>query len=334
METHLRVERKRGEEVRKKLMAAGVLDRARKVIRDGDYLLLPVKEEIDLPGTEIVRVAGKGSKMRALSLSDSLKDVLSAEELAMMPRSFDIIGDIAVLEIPEELMSKGKSIGESLLSTFKNIKVVARKKTSVGTEYRTREVEVLAGEPRTETTHKEYGCLYRLDVSNAYFSPRLGTERMRVASQVKEDERVLVMFAGVGPYAILIAKKRKPSEVVAIELNPSAVEYMKENVKLNKAKVVPVLGDVKTETPKLGRFDRIIMPLPKDAGDFLDVALPTLNKGGVIHYYTFTGTTKEAADEVRKICSGLGRKADVLASVECGTYSPCLSRMCVDFRLI
>jgi len=331
--THLRVVYKRGEEVRKKLIAAGVFDRSRKVIREGDFLLLPLKEEIDLPGTEIVYVEGRGVKRKAASLADSLKDALNAGELALLPRSFDIIGDIAVLEIPSELLDKERIIGESLLSTFKNIKVVARKETSVGTEYRTREVVVIAGENRTETVHKEYGCLYKLDVTTAYFSPRLGTERMRVASQVKEGERVLVMFAGVGPYAILIAKKTKPREVYAIELNPFAVKYLKENIKINKVDVKPILGDVKTETPKLGKFDRIIMPLPKDAGDFLDVAIPALNKGGVIHFYTFAHTPKEAADDVRKTSERLGHEIEVLASVECGTYSPRLSRMCVDFRL-
>jgi tRNA (guanine37-N1)-methyltransferase len=195
-------------------------------------------------------------------------------------------------------------------------------------------VEVLAGEKRTDTVHKEADRAYKVDVTKAYFSPRLGTERMRVAKQVKEGERVLVMFAGIGPYPILISKKAKPKEVYAIELNPAAVGYMKENIKLNKVDVKAILGDVKAETPKLGKFDRIVMPLPKDAGNFLDVALPALKKGGTIHYYTFTRTTKEAAEEVRKICKSLGYEAEILASVECGTYSPCLSRICVDFRVM
>ncbi len=212
--------------------------------------------------------------------------------------------------------------------------VVANKKTSVGTEYRTRDVEVIAGENRTETLHREYGCIYELDVTRAYFSPRLGTERMRIAKQVKAGERVLVMFAGIGPYAILMAKYARPKEVYAVELNPAAVEYMKENIRRNKVDVKAILGDAGIEAGKHGIFDRIIMPLPKDAGNFLDKAIPAVKKGGIIHYYTFTSTTEEAAQEVKGICSKLGHVIEVLDVVECGTYSPQLSRMCVDFKLL
>jgi len=331
---HLKVGSKKAEETRKKLIEAGALDKTRKIIRQGEYVLIPLKKEIELTGAEIVLLEGLSVKQKPASLKDALRDKLAEEELSLVPKAFDVIGDIAILEIPQELAAKKKLIAEALLSTFKGIKVVAGKKTSVGTEYRTRDVEVLAGEKRTDTVHKEADCAYKVDVTKAYFSPRLGTERMRVANQVKEGERVLVMFAGIGPYPIPISKKAKPKEVYAIELNPAAVGYMKENIKLNKVDVKAILGDVKTETPKLGKFDRIVMPLPKDAGNFLDVALPALKKEGVIHYYTFTGTTDEAAQEAKDACEKLGYKIEILASVECGTYSPGISRMCVDFRVL
>lgn len=329
---HLKVESSKAEEIRKKLIEAGVIDKTRKIVRQGTSILIPIKKEADIPGTKIVHQGGVCVKQKPASLKEALRDKLTSEDLALVPRSFDVIGDIAILEIPDVLLAKKKIVAEALLQAFRNVLVVANKKGGVGTEYRTRDVEVLAGEKRTETVHREGGCLYRLDVTRAYFSPRLGSERMRVAKQVREGERVLVLFAGIGPYAILIAKTAKPSEVCAVELNPHAVRYMKENVRLNKVAVKVVSGDAKTETAKLGKFDRIIMPLPKDAGNFLDVALPALDGGGVINYYTFTRTTDEAAEEVRNICRGLGYEAQIIDAVECGTYSPCLSRMCVDFR--
>ena len=330
---HLRVPRQRCEEIRNKLISENALDRTKKIQSEDGYIFIPLSKKVSIPGTEVVEIKAEPQEDRKKSLIDSLKGKLSDAEMAYVPRSFDLIGDVAILEIPDEIFDKRKIIGEALLETFKNIKVVANKKTSVGTEYRTREVEVIAGENRTETLHREHGCVYKLDVTTAYFSPRLGSERMRVAEQVRDGERVLVMFAGIGPYPVLIAKKRKPSEVVAIELNPEGVKYMLENIKQNKVKVKAVLGDAGEEVKKLGKFDRIIMPLPKDAGNFLAQTLPALNKGGVINYYTFTHTTDEAAEEARKICEGLGYKIQVLASVECGTYSPCLSRMCVDFQI-
>jgi tRNA (guanine37-N1)-methyltransferase len=330
---HLKVDRKKAEETRKKLIDAGALDKTRKIIRQGTDILIPITKEVDIPGTVVLDQKGLDIQQKPSSLKEALKDELSTEELSRLPKAFDIIGDIAIIEIPDELVAKKKVIADALLETFKNIKVVANKKTSVGTEYRTRDVEILAGEKRTETVHREAGCLYKLDVTKAYFSPRLGTERLRVARQVKEGERVLVLFAGIGPYAILIAKAAKPGVVYAVEINPAGTEYMKENIRLNKVDVKAILGDAKTVTPALGKFDRIIMPLPKDAGNFLGVALPAMNKCGVVNYYTFSHTTEEAADEVKRLCKELGYEADVIDSVECGTYSPCLFRMCVDFRV-
>ena len=330
---HLKVASSKGEEARKKILSEGAYDPRREIQRQGAFLFIPLTKKVVFPGAEIVKLAGIQVKKKPSSLKEALTGSQSAEELEKLPKAYDLIGDIAIVEIPEVLAGKRKEIGEALLSTFKNIKVVANKKTSVGTEYRIRDVEVIAGEKRTETVHREAGCVYKIDVTTAYFSPRLGTERMRVASQVKEGERVLVMFAGIGPYAILISKSARPKEVYAVELNPSAVEYMNENIKLNKVAVKAILGDAGVEAGKHGLFDRIIMPLPKDAGNFLDKALPALNKGGLINYYTFKGTTEEAAQEVKDICSKLGYKIEIIDSVECGTYSPQLSRMCVDFRV-
>ncbi|RLI92297.1 MAG: class I SAM-dependent methyltransferase family protein [Candidatus Altiarchaeales archaeon] len=267
------------------------------------------------------------------SLKDALKHKLNDNELRLVPRAFDIIGDIAIIEIPDELSDRKHIIGETLIDIFKNINVVANKIEKINTEFRTRNLEIIAGENRTETIHKEYNCLYKLDITKAYFSPRLGNERFRIASQVKRNERVLVMFAGVGPYAILIAKISKPREVCAIELNPVAFEYMLENIKLNRVEVRAFNGDVREITPRIGKFDRIVMPLPKDAGNFLDIALPALNKNGIIHFYDFSESERMSIEKVKKICRRLGYEIEILNSVRCGSYSPRIYRICIDFRL-
>ena len=330
---HLKVRERDGEEVRKKLIDLGILDKNRRILRDEGFLFIPILEEIDLPDAEIVWMEGGEIERKPFSLKESLKNKLSGDELRIAPKSFDLIGDIAVLEIPEGLSGKKGVIGDSLLETFGNIKVVACKKAGVGTEYRTREVEVIAGESRTETVHREYGCLYKLDINSAYFSPRLGTERMRVAEQVGSGERVLVMFAGVGPYAVLIFRE-SGARVCAVELNPVAFRYMEENILLNKVDVVAVEGDVRDEVPRLGKFSRIVMPLPKDAGDFLDLALPALEKNGVIHFYDFSHNEDESIEKVRKIGGDLGYEIQILDAVKCGSYSPGIFRICVDFRVI
>ncbi|MBN2014670.1 MAG: class I SAM-dependent methyltransferase family protein [Candidatus Altiarchaeota archaeon] len=331
---HLRVRREQGEEIRRKLIELDFFDYNRRILSEGGFLLIPVTGVVELEDSELVDVVGEKVARRTRSLRESLEGRLNPDGLGLLPRAFDVIGDIAVLELPDELLDKKDVVCEALLETFKNIKVVAVKKTRVGTEFRTRSLEIAAGENRLETIHKEHGCLYRLNIESAYFSPRLGSERLRVASQVKDGERVLVMFAGVGPYPILIAKRSNPREVVAVELNPSAFDYMRENIALNNVDVTPILGDARNETQKLGKFDRIVMPLPKDAGSFLDTALPALNRNGVIHFYDFSSGEQESSRGVEEICGNLGYRIRVLDAVKCGSYSPELYRVCIDFRVV
>ncbi|MFH1789341.1 MAG: class I SAM-dependent methyltransferase family protein [Candidatus Altiarchaeota archaeon] len=324
---YLKVLKKDAESTRKKLYKKKIFDGKRRVIPEKNHLLLPITSKTTLPGTQIVERKVQEIKKKPRSL----KEALSGS--SPTPSSFDVVGDIAILEFDKDFTGDKKVVARALLDTFPSIKSVAEKSAKVSGEYRVRGISVLAGESRTETVHKEHGCRYKLDVAQAYFSPRLGSERMRVAGQVEEGERVLVLFAGVGPYAILIAKKRKPSEIVAVELNPNACEYMEGNVARNKVKVKVVCGDAKEETPKLGVFDRIVMPLPMLAGDFLDVALPALTTGGVINFYAFAHDPGEAEKTVKEKAAQLKHEAEVLDVVECGSYSPCLSRYCVDFKL-
>ncbi len=266
------------------------------------------------------------------SLREALAGKLNDDESRVLPSSYTMIGDIAVLELDDRLLAKKKLIGGTLLHAFPRVRVAALKVRVVSGEYRLPGLEVIAGENRTETIHREFGCAYKLDVAQTYFSPRLASERMRVVGQIRDWERVLVMFAGVGPYAILAAKKSR-SEITAAELNPKAVEYMRQNVLMNKVMVNVIEGDVRATVPMLGLFDRIIMPLPKQADTFLDIALPALRKDGVIHYYTFAHNKLEATEQLTEAVVSFGRKLRILGTFRCGSYSPSISRICVEFTL-
>ncbi len=194
-----------------------------------------------------------------MRLRDLLRDVLTEEEMKYAPSAFDAVGDIAIIWIPDELKAKEKEIGEKLL-TFKNIKTVLEKDSAVEDEFRVRKYKYLAGEKKTETIYIEYGRRYKVDVTKAYFSPRLGNERERIVKQVKEDEKVLVMFSGIGPYAIQIAKRAKPSIVYAVEINPEGCRYAEENIRLNKVGdlVKNFCGDVREIVPKLAKSGKIV----------------------------------------------------------------------------
>jgi tRNA (guanine37-N1)-methyltransferase len=229
---------------------------------------------------------------RPRSLRDVLQATIPANLISSLPRSLDIVGDIAIAELPPELELYSAEIGQGILQVNPNVRLVLNKTSEVAGVHRTRGLQILAGSGGMETVHREFGCSYSVDVGTVYFNPRLGHERRRVAEQVMPHDVVVDMFAGVGPYSILIAKLHPQAKVYALDINPSAVRYLKENVLGNGVtdRVIPLQGDTRTlaETSLHGTADRVIMNLPSSAEDFLDAASHILKiDGGYIHFYSF-----------------------------------------------
>ena len=247
------------------------------------------------------------------NLKTLLSERLSPEEVRQLYKSYDIIGDIAVIRVPEHLDKRSRIVAEAIMETHKHVKSVWKQTTPVSGEFRLRGLELVAGEEKTETVYKEYGCVFKVDIKKCYFSPRLSYERMRIARQVGSGETVVNMFAGVGCYSILIAKHSDVEKVFSIDVNPVAVEYMRENVRLNRVedKVVPILGDARQviEEKLRGVADRVLMPLPERAYEFLEDALKALKTSGknFIHYYCFEHATKDE-NPLKKAEEGVSRK--------------------------
>jgi tRNA (guanine37-N1)-methyltransferase len=277
-----------------------------------------------------------------MNLKEMLKDKLSEEELKLVPSSFDVIGSrekaVAIVEIAEELKSKERIIAEVIMQMEKNVKSVLKKSSERRGKFRTREYELIAGDENTEVVHREYGYLIKLDPQKAYFSSREATERQRITKQVKEKEVVMLMFAGVGPIGIAIAKKQpNVGKIIAVESNIDAVRYMRENVRINKVAhlIVPALGNVESVCQKyFGLCDRVIMPLPIGAEKFLGVAIKCLKEvGGIIHFYSlgveedlYSGTVKVIEENAKK----LGRGAEILEKRKVSAYSPSKWKVCID----
>jgi tRNA (guanine37-N1)-methyltransferase len=216
-----------------------------------------------------------------------------AEKLGLEPSegpissSVDVIGDIAILRLQGFRKAAMRKLARALLEELPNVKCVFGEEGGIEGEYRLRRLRHLAGERRTLTVHRENGCAFKVDVKKCYFSPRLSTERLRVAIEARRKERVLNMFAGVGPFSILIARK-SGANVTSCELNRYAYRLHKENLGLNKVEgLVEVLNcDASELEGKVeGGFDRILMPHPSAANKFLLEALHLVKKGGIIHYY-------------------------------------------------
>lgn len=272
------------------------------------------------------------------SLRDSLKGILTEEEMKVANRSFELVGDIAILEIPDGLKKKEKQIAKSLLENHNNIKVVVKKKGGHEGTFRIQKYTVLAGQRRKETEYKEHNCRFKLNIEKTYFSTKLSNERKRIFQKVQPGESILVMFSGVSPYPITLSRNSKPKEIYAVEINPDAHKYAEENIKMNKVKNVELFcGDVNEIVPKLRRkFDRIIMPLPKSAEDFLDAALSSIKPNGVIHFYDFEFETefKKGEDKVIAACKNAGKKCKIIETAKCGQNGPRYFRICVDFKVL
>jgi len=250
------------------------------------------------------------------NLKALLADKLEPREFRLIYKSYDIVGDIAIIRVPEPFRERSKIIAEAVMQTHKNMKTVWRQASAVSGDFRLRKLKWVAGENRTETLCREYGCLFKVDLEKCYFSPRLAYERMRIARKVEPGEVVLNMFAGVGCYSIDVAKQSEAEKIFSIEINPVAVRYMQENIILNKIeqKVVPVQGDAKKviEERLQNVADRVLMPLPEKSYEYLDYALLALKPtGGWIHYYD-SEHAKKGEDPIGKIESKVSKKLRML----------------------
>ena len=248
-------------------------------------------------------------------LKNVLANVLSVEEASQVYSAFDQVGDIVIIKIPDGLSSKKKVVAETILANVKTAKAVFAQTSAVKGDYRLRELEFIAGENRTVTEYREHGCRFKVDVARAYFSPRLSTERQRIASLVQDNETVVNMFAGIGTYSIIIAKAVKTCKVYSIDSNPVANDLCIKNALLNKVadRVIPICAYANEAIkPQLtGVADRVIMPLPERAREFVGAAVLALKEHGIVHYFAHV-----KADNKQKAREEAGGKdaAEVFAS--------------------
>jgi len=265
-----------------------------------------------IPGTMRLKVLLKGS--------------VPDDALGQFSGHFDVVGDIAILTIPPGLEDYKKIIAEAVMRTRKNITTVLNKVQKVRSDARTASYEILIGDT-TVTRYREFGFQYRFDVTKVFFNVHMAGERMRVANQVEPGERVLVPFCGAGPFAVPAAARG--ARVVAIEQNPEAYAYLRENIALNRVRdaITAIHGDAWDEELLSGRrFDRIIIPTPYGMDPILDVLAPYAETNGILHFYTF-----KAGNEIPALVDELaGKGFDIRYQNRCGNVAPGISRRVFD----
>ena len=335
----LKVPKNKANHVRKILLKHSILNLDARIRRENDFVILPLNERPDLDVKmitgqegEVIETTFEMQKRSPKSLKDYLKGKIDPETIDEIRGSFDIIGDVVILEIPDDLESYKDLIGEAALK-FTQRKAVYRKKSEIKGVIRTRELEHIAGEDTSETIHQEFGCRLMLDVKKVYFSPRLATERKRVADSVKDGELIVDMFAGVSPFPVLIAKNHDV-KVYAVDINPEAYKYSMKNIELNKVQdnVIPILGDVRVVLENMDvKADRIIMNLPGSAHEFLDTAVQHLKPGGIIHYYEFSEGFERPVERLEE--AAYPRKVEILDKRKVRSRSPGKWHMGLDARI-
>tara|TARA_B100001964_G_scaffold180772_1_gene199826 strand:- start:3855 stop:4691 length:837 start_codon:yes stop_codon:yes gene_type:complete len=230
-------------------------------------------------------------------LKKALENVLTLEENSELISAFDQIGEIIIVRIPDSLLSKKKIIGETLLKEVKIAKSVFYQASDVEGDFRTRKLEILAGEDNTKTEYKEFGCKFTVDVENAFFSPRLSTERERIANLIQDGEIITNMFAGVGMFSIMAAKKKKCT-VFSLDINPMASKLCEKNIEQNKlaGNIISINGDASEiiKEQLMDKSDRTLMVLPERSDEFLESAINTTKNGGIIHYYSHIHADKKS----------------------------------------
>lgn len=293
----LRVSRSGAEETRRKLLDEGILDRTLKIRQDGEDLLFPVTTKT---------VEGEMVEFEVL------------RQKVDLPRH-ELVGGIAIL-------AEDDPAGAALiLKERPSVHTALIAESGVEGEFRTKRFRVLAGENTTATTHTEYGRFFRIDLEKAYFSARLASERQRIASMMDDNEIVLDMFAGVGPFAIMLATKAE--QVWACDLNPGAVNLLIRNISQNKmSNIVPMLADASSLPGIFGRrFNRVIMNLPLMAEIFLPSAFALCKSQGMIHLYALE-SDEEKRDFDKMPVQSVNRRF-------VRSYAPGKSHMVYDIRV-
>jgi tRNA (guanine37-N1)-methyltransferase len=273
------------------------------------------------------------------NLKEALCDKLTKEEFEFAPKAYDSFGDIAVIEIPKELEKKKKLIGETLLAIQPRFVTVCSIESNHEGEFRVQQVKVIAGKKNLIATYKESAVTLKVPLGEVFFSPRLGTERLRIAHKIKKGEEIGCWFSGVGPYPIVFAKNSVMKHATAIELNPIAHDFAKENVIINKCadKIDFIKGDVKKVYKKYKQvFDRIAMPLPHTGYLFLEEAFYCIKSKGTIYFYEIVekGNLKLPESQIREAAKKQDRKIRIMKKRRVRQFSPTKEQVVFDIKVI
>ncbi|WP_121741229.1 class I SAM-dependent methyltransferase [Natronorubrum halophilum] len=319
----VRVAREEGEAARRELADADLIDDDYEIAVADGSLYVPVTDPDRVPdGFEVVSRA-VGERETQTTPSDLLE----------FDPSYERLGEAALIDEDDD--ERARRLADAVLESDLPVNTVLNKASKVKGETRVRDWDLLAGDD-TEVIHREYGCEFALDLAAVYFSPRLATERHRVAEQVTDGELAFDMFAGVGPFVIPFAKRG--AECVGVDVNEDAISSLRENARRNDVedRVTAICRDVREVAGEYeGWADRLVMNLPHSANEFLAAAVTLASDDCVIHYYDIQHEDDPFGPGEQAIRAAAEPEYDV--SVETRhtvrSYAPHEVNVCLDVRL-
>jgi tRNA (guanine37-N1)-methyltransferase len=347
----IQVDQRLGEHLRRFLVEHELLDPNFPITKNKTQLFFPISRKLrsdelkkitqDIGPCDRVEKDLEPLPTTPSDLSTALDDILPKELLQWLPHSLDIIGEIAVVELHNALNPYDSQIGEAIMVVNSRVKTVYAKEGGVEGVHRVRPLRLIAGKNQKTTTHIEYGVKLAVDVTQTYFSPRLGTEHDRITGLIQSGEVIVDMFTGVGPFALLAAKRHKV-EVYAIDINPHAIQCLQKSLELNRliGKIIPIAGDARTiiDEQLVGKADRVIMNLPNYAFSFLDSAAKAVKPdGGIIHFYGVTTPSSTQATlevEVLHQLAEYGLSAEITAVRVVRPAAPHEEQIVLDLHVV
>lgn len=256
---------------------------------------------------------------------------------AKLPSGYQIIGDVMLLKLKVKSPKQKKKIADAVISLLPYVKTVCEIKEVRG-ELREPSVSMLAGNS-TITVHKENDVLYKIDVSKIMFSKGNMSERKRLLEHVKDGETVIDMFAGIGYFSLPIAKFTQAREIIAIEKNPTAYNYLTDNITLNKINnIVAIQGDCKIAARSLhAKADRIVMGYFPGTEEFLAAALWMAKPGCTIHFhniYSEKELWKKPLSQIEEMCKVFSKKHQIILKKKVKSFSPKKWHIVIDFKVV
>ncbi|KAF8114587.1 hypothetical protein N665_0036s0111 [Sinapis alba] len=266
----------------------------------------------------------------------------------IVPSAFEMVGHIAHLNLRDEHLPYKRLIAKVVLDKNQpKIQTVVNKIDPIHNDFRTMQLEVLAGNHSLVTTVVENGLRFHVDLARVYWNSKLGTERQRLLLGFDHNDVVCDVFAGVGPIALAAARIVK--RVYANDLNPHAVEFMEQNSVVNKLeKRIEVFNmdgrrfiKAMFSSDKGQKVTQVVMNLPKDAAESLDAFRGVYNDRHrdeglsfpTIHVYGFSKAADPEFDFHERIRIALSEVAVEVKMRKVRLVAPGKWMLCASFIL-